>query len=127
MGAPMKSLKRRKPSGRSLQESIRALLKSVKFLKWRPNSIYAKVSSDRFTQEDPKARIRASEQHFTPDELAELWGVSAQTIRDLFKEEVGVLRMVKDDKPKNKRVYVTMRIPESVAERVHARLSAVPA
>jgi hypothetical protein len=67
-----------------------------------------------------------AERHYTPEELAELWAVSTETVRSIFREEPGVLRVVKEDKPKNKRAYVTMRIPESVAERVHNRLSAVP-
>ena len=32
----------------------------------------------------------AAEKHYTPSELAEMWGVSVQTIRDLFKKEDGV-------------------------------------
>jgi hypothetical protein len=66
-----------------------------------------------------------AEKHYAPDELAELWGVSTETVRSIFREEPGVLRIVREDKPKNKRAYVTMRIPESVAERIHNRLSAV--
>lgn len=64
----------------------------------------------------------ACERHFRPEELAELWGLSGPTIRSLFACEAGVLLI---DRPEqmHKRRYRTMRIPASVAERVHARLA----
>ena len=67
------------------------------------------------------------ERHYMPDELAELWGVSPQTIRNVFKEEPGVLRLPSSKAAKGKRSYISMKIPESVAERVHKKYSAVPA
>jgi hypothetical protein len=63
-----------------------------------------------------------AERHYTPAELAELWGVSVQTIRELFKDEDGVLK-IGSKGTRNRRAYVTIRVPESVAERVHTRLS----
>jgi hypothetical protein len=62
------------------------------------------------------------EQHFKPDELAELWGVSGDTIRRLFRDVPGVLVIDRPEKM-HKRSYSTMRIPESVARRVYERLS----
>ena len=64
-----------------------------------------------------------AEKHYEPSELADMWGVSAETIRSIFREEPGVLKIGKSG-AKYKRGYVTLRIPESVAERVHTRLSA---
>jgi hypothetical protein len=60
------------------------------------------------------------EQHFKPDELAELWGVSGDTIRRLFRDVPGVLVI---DRPEemHKRSYCSMRIPESVAKRVYEK------
>jgi DNA-binding CsgD family transcriptional regulator len=66
--------------------------------------------------------VMAEEKHYTPAELADLWGVSVQTIRDLFKTEDGVLK-IGSDGTRNRRAYKTLRIPHSVAERVHTRLS----
>ena len=62
------------------------------------------------------------EQHFKPAELAELWGVSGDTIRRLFRDAPGVLVI---DRPtrRYKRRYSTIRIPESVAKRVYEKLS----
>jgi hypothetical protein len=53
--------------------------------------------------------------------------VSGDTIRRLFEREPGVL-VIERARSRNARHYRTLRIPESVAERVHRRLSnpAVP-
>jgi hypothetical protein len=64
-----------------------------------------------------------AEKHYAPDELAELWGVSTETIRSIFQEEPGVLKIGTQVR-KYKRGYVTLRTPQEVAERVHRRLSA---
>jgi hypothetical protein len=58
----------------------------------------------------------SGEKHYRPDELAELWGFSPKTIRALFGEEPGVIRM-------GTAKYVSLRIPASVAARVHERLA----
>jgi hypothetical protein len=62
------------------------------------------------------------EKHFTPAELAKIWGVSTVTIRRIFEREVGVLKLGRTHG--RKRRYLTLRIPESVAVRVHAKLAA---
>jgi hypothetical protein len=62
------------------------------------------------------------ERHYTPAELADLWGVSVQTVRELFKDEDGVSK-IGSDGTRNRRAYKTLRIPYSVAERVHTKLS----
>ena len=49
--------------------------------------------------------------------------MSANVIRDLFEDETGVLKIVRPEKL-HKRKYTTLRIPATVAERVHARLDA---
>ena len=88
---------------------------SKKFLDWKP----AKLS----LRDLEKSQISTTEEeHYTPAELAELWGVSVQTIRDLFKDEDGVLKLGSDG-TRTRRAYKTLRIPHSVAERVHTRLS----
>jgi hypothetical protein len=64
-----------------------------------------------------------SAKHFTPTELAEAWGLSPDTVRKLFRDEPGVLKIGRAPS-RFKRSYVTLRIPQEVAERVHRRLSA---
>jgi hypothetical protein len=65
----------------------------------------------------------ALEQHYTPAELAKLWGLSPPFILETFRDEPGVLKV---DRPEemHKRSYCTLRIPRSVAHRVHCRLQA---
>jgi len=61
------------------------------------------------------------ERHFTVAELAELWAVSTDTVRRLFENEHGVVVIAH---PRRRaRRYKTLRIPESVAQRVHGRLT----
>jgi hypothetical protein len=63
------------------------------------------------------------EQHFSPSALGELWGLSPDFIRDRFRGEPGVVCI---DRPEtlHKQGYQTLRIPRSVAARVHAQLRA---
>ena len=63
------------------------------------------------------------DKHYSPAELAKWWGVSAQTIREIFRHERGVLK-IGSNGTKTRRAYKMQRIPASVAERVHNRLSA---
>lgn len=61
------------------------------------------------------------ERHFTPEELGKVWHFSGKFVRDLFYDEPGVLKI---DRPetRTKRSYTTLRIPESIATKVHQRL-----
>jgi hypothetical protein len=99
----------------NLADAISRLKESPKFLSWGK----APLRPDDLEQ----SHIMA-EKHYAPDELAALWGVSAETIRSIFRQEPGVLRITQPNEKKRK--YVLTRIPHSVAERVHKRLSAVP-
>jgi hypothetical protein len=61
------------------------------------------------------------EHHFSPEELGQVWGLSEDTIRRLFEKEPGVM-VIQRTRARARR-YRTMRIPESVALRVHRRLA----
>ncbi len=65
------------------------------------------------------------ERHYSVDELASLWGMSDDFVRRLFRDEPGVVVFFKY-RP-GRRTYRTVRIPASVADRVHRRLSREPA
>jgi hypothetical protein len=71
-------------------------------------------------------KFSITQTHYTPAELGKAWGLSDDCIREIFKTEPGVL-LVGNRGSKKKRRYLTMRIPESVAIRVHRRMSARPA
>jgi len=60
--------------------------------------------------------------HFTVQELAALWGLGVDKIRELFENEPDVIKL-KNPPTKGKRAYVTLRIPEAVAARVQRRNS----
>ena len=66
----------------------------------------------------------ALERHFSIKEIAELWGLCENSVRELFKQEPGVVR-IQRPKSRYKRAYTTIRIPRSVLERVHRRMSFV--
>jgi hypothetical protein len=104
-----------------MQRSIEAslLLQSKKFLAWR---------SER-EEDRPAGYIRVpdllhveQEKHYSVSQVAELWAVSRDLIRDVFKDEPGVLKFERPG-TRIKRAYSTLRIPESVLTRVHSRLT----
>lgn len=66
----------------------------------------------------------AFERHYSVAELVELWGLSEKTVRRIFGGEPGVLEWGHDEE-RFKRSYKTLRIPESVVQRVHRRMRKV--
>ena len=66
--------------------------------------------------------MAATERHYSVQEIAELWGYSAQTIRRLFGDEKGVLK-IGSPETRFKRKRWQLSVPESVLIRVHQRLS----
>jgi hypothetical protein len=63
----------------------------------------------------PSLPVPHGERHYSVSEVATLWRLSRDSVRRIFRREPGVL--VIGDR------YVTLRIPESVLERVHRKLS----
>ena len=68
------------------------------------------------------APSRIFERHFSPAELAEAWNLSEDTVWRMFEREPDVLIFENPDRGSRRRRR-TLRVPESVAERVHRRLS----
>ena len=117
-------------------ELVQALLASKKFHAWKPETIQHKRSNGKAktfeytakdhdvfpsysyqnSNADPK---RPFEKHYTPAEVAQIWGISVDMARDLFRGEDDVLKLERTGSKK----YVTLRIPESVLLRVHTRMS----
>ena len=62
------------------------------------------------------------ERHYSPAQLAEQWSLSEDTVRRIFEREPGVLFFENPERISSRRRR-TIRIPESVAERVYRRLS----
>jgi len=83
------------------------------------------------TEEPPERHVSVSigavnathiERHYAVVEIAAQWNLSTDKVRELFQNEPGVL-VIGERSPRHKRRYVTLRIPQSVLERVHSRLS----
>lgn len=67
----------------------------------------------------------AGERFLTVAEVAAMWGLSTVSVRRLFLQEPGVLVIGRREEQAraHKRVYRTLRIPESVVVRVRQRLA----
>lgn len=81
--------------------------------------------SDSFGSEGTITALPAFEPHFTVQQIAEMWNLSTDAIRRLFRGEPGVLEIKSEKSAYRRRSYTSLRIPRSVAERVHRRLSLV--
>ena len=68
---------------------------------------------------DIACRTISLERHYRPKELSEMWGFSEDTIRRWFADEPGVLKVGGSYHRNGKRGYVSLSIPESVAQRIH--------
>lgn len=72
-----------------------------------------------FSRQEPDPSF--AEKHYLVEELTSLWGISAKVLRPIFENEQGVIRFGSRVSGKRRR-YLSLRVPLSVAERIHARL-----
>ena len=74
---------------------------------------------------EPEGTSIAHDQHYRVSGLAKRWHLSPNTVRRLVADEPGVIKITVGPLPRNrrKRHLVSLRIPERVALRVHAKLS----
>ena len=63
-----------------------------------------------------------AERHLTVEDVAGLWNLSPDSVRRLFEREPGVLVLMSPRGYGSRRRYRTLRIPESVVERVYRRM-----
>ena len=59
------------------------------------------------------------ERHYSVAEIAAMWNLSVDAVRKLFRHERGVLAIGDRNPKRGKRPYLTLRIPQSVLERVY--------
>jgi hypothetical protein len=110
-------------------EILEELLQSKAFREWSPagkvspHKEHLKVSRPPFDHWDKTGNKNTlvDEKHYSPADLASAWSFDVETVRNIFRDEPGVLKLGKS--AKHTRAYTTLRIPESVAVRVHKRLS----
>lgn len=70
------------------------------------------------------AKERPAHTDYSVNQLAEEWGLSPEKIRELFRNEPGVIKLRDPNaSKKRKRSYVTLRIPPDVAQRVKRTLT----
>lgn len=69
--------------------------------------------------------MSATERHYSTREIGKLWGISPDLARKIFRDVPGVLKIGEAERL-HKRVYLTLRIPESVLQKKHAELRGVP-
>ena len=72
-------------------------------------------------QQNDTAANTALERHYTIYEIAEKWNLGSTKVREMFIDEPGVLKTQLRAPGSRKRQNLSLRIPESVVLRVHAR------
>src|SRR5271170_7366917 len=105
------------------REAVARARKSSKFRRWHSRPLPRKKFSVRVLYHESEGLSLAGEKHHTPAELGRTWALSVETIRRLFENEPGVLKISNASGPTGRRRYKTLRIPASVAARVHRRIS----
>jgi hypothetical protein len=65
--------------------------------------------------------VAATEKHYTVQEVAALWHVDESTVRKIFSADPSVLR-IGHKGSRDRRPYVTLRIPQSTLDRKHQQL-----
>ena|ERR1700674_2782556 len=68
----------------------------------------------------PNSTLKFMEPHLTISDVATMWKLSEDTVRRMFQDEPGVL-VLGGRSGGGKRRYTTLRIPQSVVERVHRK------
>jgi hypothetical protein len=66
--------------------------------------------------------MSSTEKYYTCREIGELWSMHAETVRPLFAHVPGVIK-INRKATRNKRGYTSLRIPQSIVDKVHATLS----
>lgn len=75
------------------------------------------IKSSPVPSYDPAEQVE-HEQHFTPAQIAKQWGISVYTVRRLFADTPGVLKIGQKGK------HVSLRIPGRLLRAYHVKLSA---
>jgi hypothetical protein len=65
--------------------------------------------------------VSALEKHYTVSEISKLWQLSDDTVRRIFRDMPGVVKLACPERL-HRRGYCVLRIPESVLQKMHAKL-----
>jgi hypothetical protein len=68
----------------------------------------------------------ATEQHYSVQQISQMWGISDASVRRLFEDQPGVLAiwMPRLQRNRKHKPHVLLRIPASVVERLNQQWSA---
>lgn len=78
---------------------------------------YRSVIGAPMASEQPPITEPFSERHYTVGELAAMWNLSGEFVRQIVQHEPGVTEWVRQHP--GRRRYRVLRVPQSVAERVY--------
>jgi hypothetical protein len=81
-----------------------------------PESVYFLIDCDRGGKPTSRAH-RTGEQLYTPSEIGRVWSLKPVFIRHMFGREPDIIWVKRSDRSRKRR-FVSMLIPESVAQRV---------
>lgn len=81
-----------------------------------------RAALELFMQQQQTAAA-STEPHYTAEQVAEFWSLDANSVRRVFRDEPGVLKFGNDKSTYQKRAYTTIRIPQSVLDRVYRRMT----
>jgi hypothetical protein len=84
--------------------------------------LVSRLGEEHLRIAEETARTGAAEYHHTVKELGGMWRLSTATITRMFRDEPGVLKIGEARGRRGRRSYTTLRIPESVVQRVYRRL-----
>ena len=76
------------------------------------------------TGQETRERMQATEPHYSTQQVADMWSVSATTVRRLFEDAPGVLKISMPQLLTHNRkhkAHVMLRIPATVLEQVHSQ------
>jgi hypothetical protein len=110
------------PNSREIRET---LLRSKEFIDWQPLLVNPSESvkpTPRKSRTKAKVTPEVTEKHYSVSEVACLWGISTDLVRDIFRKEQGVLKFRRPG-TRTKRSYSTIRVPHSVLVRVKESVS----
>lgn len=78
---------------------------------------------DEAVRRSPITTNVAGERHYTVEEVGKMWNLGNDSVRRIFRNVPGVLVLGSDNSKRGTRRYETLRIPQSVLDRVHAQYS----
>lgn len=81
-----------------------------------------RLGEDHLQIAELTASTGAVERHYTVQEIGAMWNLTASSISRIFRDEPGVPRIGTPQTRRGRRGHVTLRVPESVLQRVYRRM-----